>query len=73
MNRYKIRFIYTDYSDTIHEQRVKGHDFYEADNAQDAVDQCRKDFYISDQMDIVSVYKWSLLGNWMPVSETAWI
>ena len=73
MAQYKITYTYTDYSDTIHGKRVNSYDTYEADSAQDAVDQCRQEFYIENRLDITSVTKWSPLGYWMPVFDNAWM
>lgn len=73
MSRYKVTYTYTDYSNNIHGQRVNGYDEYEADSAQDAVDQCREDFYICNQLDIEQVTKWSYAGYWMPVFENSWM
>lgn len=73
MSRYKITYTYLEYSNNIHGKRVKGYDEYEADSAQEAVEQCREDFYICNEMQIESVAKWSLCGYWMPVFDNAWM
>lgn len=73
MGRYKITYTYIDYSSSIHGQRVRSYDEYEADSAQDAVDQCREDFYIANELDIKEVSKWSFLGYWLPVFDNAWM
>lgn len=72
MGTYKIVYIYTDYSETYHGKRVKSYDIYEEDNAQDAVDSCREDFYIQDELEIIDVLKWSPFGYWLPVLPNGW-
>lgn len=72
MGTYKINYTYLDYSNNIHGERKNGYDEYEADTAQDAVDQCREDFYICHNMRITSISKWSYAGYWNPVFDTAW-
>lgn len=73
MERYKITFTYIDFTDTMHGKRINSYDEYKAENAQDAVDQCRQDFYVENQLEIASVAKWSLAGYWMPVFDNAWM
>lgn len=72
MEYYKIYYTYTDYSDTIHGKRVNSYEVYEAENAQEAVDQCREDFYICNELDITSVSKRSPFGYYTPVFDSAW-
>ena len=71
MATYKIRYGYTYYEETIHGKREIGYDIYEADNAQDAVDQCRQDFYPENELEILSVSKRTECG-WLPVFYNTW-
>lgn len=71
MGRYKVNYTCVD-DTTSYRQRISGYDIFEADSAQDAMDQCRQEFYIENQMDVTSVCKWSPLGYWMPVFDNAW-
>lgn len=73
MGQYKISYTYTDYSDILHGKRVNGYDIYEADNAQNAVDQCREDFYPINELKVLSVALRSLQGFWLPVFDSAWM
>lgn len=72
MNRYKITYTYTDYDESIHGKRIRCTDVYEAETAQEAVDSCRADFYLVDQLSIEEVSKWSDLGYYLPVFDNSW-
>lgn len=72
MGQYKITYTYTDYSNIIHGKRIKSYDIYDADSAQDAVNQCRQEFYTENEMSIETVSKWSPMGYWIPVFDNAW-
>lgn len=72
MRKYKVTYNYTTYTQSIHGQRVKGYDIFEADSSQDAIDQCRQEFYIENELEILSVEIWSLAGYWYPL-DTKWI
>ncbi len=67
MNRYRVEYIYTSYSDFILGSRLKSYDIYYADSARDAVEQCQDDFYLGNELEILSVEIWSLAGYWLPV------
>lgn len=72
MEKYKITYNYTTYANTRYGQQVRSYDIFEADSAQDAVDQCRDDFYIENELEIESVAVMTKDCYWMPVIETAW-
>ena len=71
MKEYKVVYTYADCNEDIEERRQRGYDIFEADSAQDAVDQCRREFYLCEQMDIeevrVRTYSgWSMtIENWI--------
>lgn len=73
MAQYKVTYTYTDYSDTMHGKRVNCYDIFEAESAQDAVDQCRQEFYIENRLHVTSVALRSLQGFWLPVFDKAWM
>lgn len=73
MARYKVNYTYSEYSNNIHGKRVKSYDEFEANSAQDAVDQCRREFYAEHEIHVTSVSIWSLHGYWLPVFDTAWM
>ena len=72
MSRYRVKYTYLEYSNNIHGRVENGYDEFEAENAQDAVEQCRQEFYIASNVHITSVSKWSPYGYWIPISDNAW-
>lgn len=60
---------YTCYDDTQDWKRINNYRYYQADTAQDAVDQCREDFFPVNEVKIIEVYRkayygWESTDNW---------
>lgn len=60
---------YTCYDDTQDWKRVSSYDYFTADTAQDAVEQCRENFFPVNEVKIETVYKkvyygWEPTENW---------
>lgn len=72
MSKYKVSYSYLDFYNNFHGSRVFGYDEFDADSAQDAVDQCREKFYPVHELKITSVDIWSFWGYYLPVFDSAW-
>lgn len=66
---YTWKVEYTCYDDTQDWKKISSYHYYQADTAQEAIDQCREDFFPANKVHIEAVYRkayygWESTDNW---------